>query len=332
MLFNNISVVRYSADGTTSKEHFRVPLNYGPKEKFITRITQDPNLTKSVAVTVPRLSFEMTNLTYDSTRKQQSTLQNFARNGTINSVLSQYIPVPYNIEFSLSLYVRNHEDGTQIIEQILPYFTPDYNLTIDFIPEMGRTYDFPVILDSVNQSIEYEGDFSSTRLITWTLNFTAKTYMFASTSNPKIIKGIVSPTANSPNDANGASGGATINIYNDTNNQTIQKIYMANNSSNVANTNYAISEVVRVSANSLYGLVSDWDPSLMILYVSQTNGMFKPGMHVVGDYSNASYNISALSVSTGNTKMASITTIQKPLSANADSAYGFSDTITEYRR
>jgi hypothetical protein len=320
-LFNNIYVYRYTKDGSLTKERFKVPLNYGPKEKYIQRITQDPTLTKSVAITVPRMSFEMTNLTYDSTRKQQSTLMNFAGSSGTNTVKSQYIPVPYNIEFSLSLYVRNHEDGTQIIEQILPYFTPDYTMTVNINPEMGKSYDFPVILDTVNQDIQYEGDFLTTRLITWTLTFTAKTFMFGPVSNSAIIMGV--------SDGHGGyTGGSTVNIRNDTNNSAIQKIYMANNASNVANVDYAQSEVVRSKANNIFGLVADWNANSKILYITQANGLFQNGMMIVGDYSNATYNVASMAVA--NTLMVSVTSVQDPITAKATDAYGFSDTIIEY--
>jgi len=322
-LFNNITVVRYTKDGNTTKERFKVPLNYGPKEKYIQRITQDPTLTKSVAITVPRMSFELTNISYDSSRKQQSTMMNFVGTSTAGTIKTQYAPVPYNIEFSLSLYVRNHEDGTQIIEQILPYFVPDYTMTVNFVPEMGRTYDMPIILETVNQDIEYEDSFLTPRLITWTLTFTAKAYMFGPVSNSSIIMGIAGANGN-------VSGGSTVTLSNDTNNQLIQKVYMANNASNVANVNYALTEVVRSSANNLFGLVADWNANSKILYISQANGLFEPGMMIVGDYSNARYNIATDAANTSNALIASVTSVQSPISAGPTDAYGFLDTIIEY--
>ncbi len=113
-LFNDIILQRYTLDGATKKEVFRVPLSYGSKEKYLTRITSDPNLTKSIATVVPRISFELIGLGYDSSRKQASTLQNFSYN-TTDGLKTQYAPIPYNFDFTLSIYVRNHEDGTQIL-------------------------------------------------------------------------------------------------------------------------------------------------------------------------------------------------------------------------
>jgi hypothetical protein len=188
-MFNDIEVVRFLKDGTPT-ERFKVPLSYGAKEKYITRITSDPSLTKSIATVVPRISFNLEGLSYDASRKQVTTLKNFGNGGGTFS--SQYAPVPYDFNFTMSLYVRNTEDGTQILEQILPFFTPDFTVTIDFIPSMNQKYDMPVILNSVSSSVDYEGDMMSTRLILWDLDFTAKGYIWpavrSDSTNGKIIR------------------------------------------------------------------------------------------------------------------------------------------------
>lgn len=186
-LFNEIELVRYTKDGLTPKEIFKVPLTYGAKEKYLTRIMSDPTLTKSIGVHVPRISFNLDALSYDMSRKQISTLQNFAPNST-TKLNTQYAPIPYNFDFSLSIYVRNTEDGTQILEQILPFFTPDFTVTIDFINEMNQKYDMPIILNSVSSDIEYEGDMMNTRLIIWDLTFTAKGYIWPPVKTGKLIR------------------------------------------------------------------------------------------------------------------------------------------------
>ena len=175
-LFNDISIVRFAKDGTP-KENFRVPLSYAQKEKYIQRITSDPNLTKNLLTIVPRMSFTITSIAYDESRKQITTLRNY--NQVSSSLIdSQYVPVPFNFGFNVSLFVRNIEDATQVLEQILPFFTPDYTLTIDFISDIGRTYDVPIILNTVVPGIEYEGSMDSTRIVTWELDFTAKSYIW----------------------------------------------------------------------------------------------------------------------------------------------------------
>lgn len=175
-VFNDIVVTRQTQSGV-NKEHFKVPLSYGAKEKYITRITSDPTLTKSIATVVPRISFELTGMSYDNSRKMITTQQNFAKKGS-GDVYTQYSPIPYNFDFSMSIYVRNTEDGTQILEQILPFFTPDFNVTVDFVPTMQPKYDMPIILNSVNNETDYEGDLMSTRLIIWNLEFTAKGFIW----------------------------------------------------------------------------------------------------------------------------------------------------------
>jgi hypothetical protein len=211
-LFNDILLVRYDKSNN-SQLQFRVPLSYGPKEKYITRLNSDPTLTKSVATVLPRMSFNLDGLAYDPSRKQITTLQNF--NLTNTGVVSQYSPVPYDFDFSFSIYVRNTEDGAQILEQILPFFTPDFNVTVDFINQIGKKYDMPVILNSVASSVEYEGDFSTTRLIIWDLSFTAKGYIWppvkGGTSNTLI--GMYSPTGGANN--TGGYGSVFTNLYTD---------------------------------------------------------------------------------------------------------------------
>ena len=129
-LFNNITMIRYNNDHDVEYERIKVPILYGPKEKFVTRITSDPDLTRSIANHVPRMSFELTGISYDATRKQVTVLKNFGTSSINNQIRTQSVGVPYDFTFTLSLYVRNIEDGTQIVEQILPYFTPDYTLTV----------------------------------------------------------------------------------------------------------------------------------------------------------------------------------------------------------
>jgi hypothetical protein len=189
-IFNDIQLVRYTKDQRTERERFKVPLSYGSKEKYMTRITTDPDLQKSVQVIVPRISFEMTGISYDPSRKQISSLRNFApaTANTSTRLNTQFAPIPYDFNFSLSIYVRNTEDGTQILEQILPFFTPDFNVTVDFIPEMNQKYDLPIILNSVNPTTDYEGDFMTTRLITWDLEFTVKGYVWPSVNTSKYIR------------------------------------------------------------------------------------------------------------------------------------------------
>jgi len=209
-IFNEIFVHRFD-NQRKEQQRFIVPLVYGAKEKYLTRITTDPTLTKSVSTVVPRMSFNLDSLAYDLSRKKQSTLQNFSykQNTGVNA---QYVPVPYNFDFSLSIYVRHTEDGTQILEQILPFFTPDFTVTVNFIDDICQKYDMPIILNSVTNNTDYEGDMMTTRLITWDLQFTAKGYIW-----PPVKSGIglIGQFSNvgGPN-GTGGYGGAITNVYN----------------------------------------------------------------------------------------------------------------------
>lgn len=184
-VFNSLTLVRYNPDFTES-ERLVVPIEYAAKEKYVKRLEGDPLLDRMVQITLPRLSYEMTGLSYDSSRKQNTNIQNTAN--TPNGQQAQYMPVPYNFDFKLYLYVRNIEDGHQLIEHILAYFTPDYTIKLNMIPELGIVKEIPLVLNSVSQDIEYEGvRDSDTRLIIWTLDFTVKGYIFGPTSDAKLI-------------------------------------------------------------------------------------------------------------------------------------------------
>ena len=306
-LFNDITLQRYTLDGATKKEVFKVPLSYGSKEKYLTRITSDPNLNKSVATVVPRISFELTGMSYDTSRKQVSTLQNFSAN-TATGIKTQYSPIPYNFDFSMSIYVRNTEDGTQILEQILPFFTPDFNVTVDFVPSMDQKYDMPVLLTSVANEVDYEGDMLSTRLIIWNLEFTAKSYIWPPVKSGKIIRQ------------------ANTSIYIDTQSRTSQKVFVdkANGSGY-----FADEETIFVTARDIAGDVSYFSNSNTgILVISNLNKLLQANDVVVGATSNASYTVTR--VDTNPLRAVLIITTPDPITANVDDEFGFSETISEW--
>ena len=174
-LFNDINIRHRDASGT-SFSNLKVPLAYGPIQKFLARIQQQPDLNREVALTLPRLSFEMTGLQYDPSRKTGVTQTFLAtQNGNAKKV---YMPVPYNVTFELNIISKLNDDSLQIIEQILPYFQPSLNITINLISAIGEKKDVPVVMESITQNDQYEGGFDSRRLIIHTLRFTAKTYLF----------------------------------------------------------------------------------------------------------------------------------------------------------
>tara|TARA_B100001057_G_scaffold270041_1_gene270237 strand:- start:698 stop:1495 length:798 start_codon:yes stop_codon:yes gene_type:complete len=174
-LFNSIDIRHKDSSGDTYSE-LKVPLAYGPSQKFLARLEQQADLNKPVAITLPRMSFEMNSVAYDSSRKTGVTQTFKASDG--NNVKKVFMPVPYNIGFELNILAKLNDDALQIIEQILPYFQPSFNLTVDLVASIGEKRDIPIVLDSINFQDDYEGDFSTRRALIYTLGFTAKTYLF----------------------------------------------------------------------------------------------------------------------------------------------------------
>jgi hypothetical protein len=305
-VFNDIYLVRYTKDGVTAKETIKVPLNWGAKEKYLTRLTSDPTLTKSIATTLPRISFDMTGMSYDSSRKLPTTMRNFSANNA-TSAKAQYVPVPYNFDFSLSIYVRNTEDGTQILEQILPFFTPDFSVTVDFIPSMEPKYDMPIILNSVSNEVDYEGDMMSTRMIIWNLEFTAKGHIWPPIKTVKVIT-----TANT-------------NLYIQPNSLLEQQVYV-----DFANGvgRFSDSETLRVVGKDVYGTVAYFsNVSNGILVVNSLNDYLEVGDVVRGDFTGATFTIKTADKTP--LILTKINTRPKPLTAEPDDEFGFSETISD---
>ena len=199
-LFNNIKINRRAASGETS-DTIAIPLAYAPQQRYIERITQDPNLDRPTAISLPRMSFEMVSMNYAPDRKLNTMQRYFGRRtDTANTELaSTYSPVPYDFNFQLSVYITNIEDGTHIIEQILPYFTPEFTVSLKSVTELGLNMDLPLILNSVNMEDSYEGGFDERRVIIWTLDFTMKAQLFGPVSNSGLINTIkinLRPTMN----------------------------------------------------------------------------------------------------------------------------------------
>jgi hypothetical protein len=174
----------------TTQQIIKVPLHYAPKEKMLARIVNDPKLNRQTAITVPRMSFEITSIGYAANRKLNTVIRYVQSNSTTHATSRQYTPVPYDFNISLYVLVKNAEDGTKILEQILPYFTPDWTPTVSLIPEMNVNMDIPVVLKSVNVDDVYDGQFENRRSLVWTLNFVLHGYIFGpvKTSNTGIIK------------------------------------------------------------------------------------------------------------------------------------------------
>jgi hypothetical protein len=187
-MFNDVVVRRYdSANNNISA--VTVPLAYGPKEKFLVRTTQDPDLDQQVAIQLPRMAFEMTTLNYDGTRRLQGSNRNVKVTTTDEDKLDfNYMPVPYDLQFNLYAYVRNADDGAQILEQIVPYFGPEWTNNVRIIPKTSVTIDVPTVLNTVSIEDTYEGDFNNRRALIYTFDFTVKAYFYGPVRRQGVIK------------------------------------------------------------------------------------------------------------------------------------------------
>lgn len=189
-LMNDIHIKRTDSSNNTVAL-LKVPVTYAPKDKMLARVTQDPNIDRPTATApLPLISFEMGQMKYDGTRKLPTINRSVVRDSTNTSkFLYQYNPVPYNIDFKVYIYAKNAEDGTKIIEQILPYFTPDWTTTVNLIPEMNIVMDIPIILNDIRYEDNYaQGDFTKRRAIIWTLDLVLKGYFYGPVKKSGIIK------------------------------------------------------------------------------------------------------------------------------------------------
>ena len=187
--FNNVQLVRKDNSGNITQS-MKVPLAYGPKEKFLVRLRADADLSSKVAITLPRIGFEIQNLAYDGTRKL-SRVQKFKKVNTGNSTRTldtQFMPVPYNLDIVLYVLAKQSDDALQIVEQILPYFQPDYTITVNDMADMGIKRDVPIILNSISYEDNYEGDFDQRRALIYTMNFTCKFYLYGPVTSSNIIR------------------------------------------------------------------------------------------------------------------------------------------------
>lgn len=187
-LFNQIYINRPDSAHNQVKT-VKVPINYGSKEKVLARVKGDPDLNRKPAIVLPRISFEITSMQYAASRKLITLGKRYTKVSSNPEQLAyQYNPVPYDIEFALSVIVKNVDDGTRIIEQILPFFTPEWTPTVELIPEMGIKLDIPIVLNSVKLNDSYEGSFEEARIVTWDLSFTLKGYIFGPVRKSSMIR------------------------------------------------------------------------------------------------------------------------------------------------
>lgn len=188
-LLNDIRITRTDKDGNVTSL-LKVPITYAAKDKMLARVVQDPGIDRPTATTpLPMISFEMGKMAYDGARKLNTIGKVSVKDpDNVSKFKYQYNPVPYNIQFKAFIYAKNAEDGTKIIEQILPYFTPDWTTTVNLIPEVEVTMDIPIVLNNISYTDNYDGAYENRRAIIWELDFTLKGYIYGPVKTSGIIK------------------------------------------------------------------------------------------------------------------------------------------------
>tara|TARA_B100001113_G_scaffold153710_1_gene125746 strand:+ start:1228 stop:2052 length:825 start_codon:yes stop_codon:yes gene_type:complete len=247
-LFNDLHIKRKNEAGNTIQK-IKCPLTYAPREKVTARLEQNPNLTEQQSILLPRLSFELVNLTYDPARKLNTVTKLVKDPNTGNKVKRVFNPVPYDLSFDFNMFTRYAEDSTQLLEQIVPFFTPEFTATINLIPEMDIKVDVPIVLNSLSSQDVYEGDFETRRALIWNLSFNMRAYFYGPLNDQAVIK-----SANTnfyvPH-ANGAFGNAVATSVK-------QKPGMLANGSPTTNSSLTVASS-SIFANSDYGVITDFE-------------------------------------------------------------------------
>jgi hypothetical protein len=307
--FNQIKLTRYTETGIEF-ENFLVPIIYGPKEKYVSRLESDPLLDKKVQITLPMLSYEMTDMSYDSARKLNTNYRNKHSEG--GTTLSVYNPVPFDFDFSLYLYVRNFEDSAQIIEKIMPYFTPDYTINVNLVEELGIIKEVPIVYKSMSHDIEYEGDYNSKiRTVIWTLNFTVKAYIYGAIREPRIIRAAIT------------------NIYDD-NALTERNMIMTMASGGFGKYKYGekVYQGYSLDTATATGTVIHWNNESHLLEVGFTHGHFQSGTPLIGMSTDANWTPSNIDLKSNKLVQTIIT--PTPTDATGNNDYTYTTQIFEY--
>lgn len=310
-LFDDISIIRKNDQTGAEVNRFVVPIIYSPKEKMVTRVFSDPELTRQLQAILPRMSFEITGISYDASRKQNSLLKAAKPLAGGSTASAAYMGAPYDLNFQLNVYARNIDDGTHIVEQILPFFNPDFTVSATMVPDLGFVKDIPVILNNVTNNIEYEGNYDSVRYVYWTLNFTMKLHYYGAVTTPKIIRTVYA------------------NIHNDENlNQRfITKLLLTS-----ANGTFKINDTVfqgdSLKNATAQGIVLSFREDSGLITIGATQGAFVVNTNIHAVSTNA--NGTVLSSYEPPSKMVEIRIRPDPIDAEPGDDYGYTTTITEW--
>lgn len=323
-MFKDIQLVTYNnvvSDGSNAAnavseiKRVTVPLGYGDREDWYIRLKQAPNMPIPTDLPLPRMQFRISRIYYDPSRKQQSLLQQYAQAPgapSFSNISIGFVPVPYNIDFTLEIIVRNTEDGLQIVEQILPFFTPSFTLKMVFLDDIGLSKNIPITLNSVDRTLDNEGatDWTMRRDV-WTLQFTMQTYLFGPASQSGLI---TQANTNLWLYEGSQASGQTLDI-------TLQPGFLT----------YQTGEVVFQGTDlqhaTAVGYVQAFRPSANLLSIFETKGTFLANQNVKGAITSASWNVAAMPVVT---PLATIEVVPVPASINIGEDFGFVTTITEF--
>lgn len=310
-MFNNVSLSRYD-ENNVEKEHFLVPIVYGGKEKYVNRLEGDPNLDKKVQVTLPIMSFEMDDMKYDPSRKLMTNMKNALPAAGGTTAVTVYNPVPFDFDFSLYAYVRNIEDGAQLMEKILPHFTPDYTVSVNLIPEMGLIKQLPIVLKDVSHTIDYEGDYNTkVRSIIWTLKFTVKGYLYGPSTPQKIIR---SSFTNFMDDK-------TLH------DKTIV-LEMSNGGFGAYKNGEKIYQGYSLDTASATATVQSWNSTTNNMIITESSGHFVAGEKVTGQSTNAKWTMNSYDFVS--TNLAQVVITPNPSNVIMPNNYTYTVTTTEY--
>ena len=254
-MFNDIYISRKNNSGTTIQT-LKVPIAYGPREKWLARLNADSGLNRSTATQLPRLSFEITNMAYAADRSVNKMQRNVAISDGSNTLRSQFTPVPYDLTVSLYGMFAGNEDAIQVVEQILPFFRPEWTNSVKLVPEMGQYYDIPTVLNDMSIEDSYEADFQTRRAIIYTWNFTVKGLLFGPVTKKGIIRRtLIDFTIPSANNSTGDQIKFASQLEGPQSRVTITPGLFANGSP-TSNSSASVA-ITSISANDTYGVAID---------------------------------------------------------------------------
>ena len=309
-LFNNISIAKRDANNNILSSQ-KVPLAYGPRQKFLARLKEEPDLlAPKVAIKLPRMSFEITSISYDTQFKLNKNTR--MQVSGIHGAHTIHVGAPYSLAMQLNIMGKTQDEVLQILEQILPYFNPDYTLTMTPVTELGFLKDIPIILNNVTNNISYEGGHETVRFVNWSFSFTLKGYFFGPISTPKIIRKSIANIFNDPSIVAGNVIRMNTNIGNNGTFQILDTVYQGKN----------------YDTATAYGKVTAWDAGSRKLIIGGAHGDWKLNGTIKAVSTNASYTLVSFDASPLN--LAKIVVEPNPIDAQPGDDFGYTTTITEW--